>query len=143
MDCKAYTQAYYIIENLSYEIKSKIPDKIINAIKSKMDITYDFKIDDENIENMQLLEDTEKLLSVIYTDYIANEDEKTVIRNKELFLLKEKERIKKEEYSEKYKSNIFEKQEVIENKKTMDLITVPKEKWYQKILSFFKKILKK
>ena len=36
----------------------------------------------ENIEDLDLLEYTQKILSVIYTDYIATDEEKLVIKNK-------------------------------------------------------------
>ena len=105
MESRAYTQAYVIINELSEEIKNKIPEKIINAIKSKMNKAYEFVISDEDIEKMELLEDTEKILSVIYTDYLATDEERKIIKQKEksIFLNKEKEK------QEKYGKLIFPK----------------------------------
>lgn len=110
MESKAYTQTYVIIENLSEDLKKKIPTKVINAIKSKMDSSYEFNITDEDIENIELLEDTEKLLSVIYTDYLANEEERKVIKGKEKIVLLKEEAKKKEKYS----TDVFQR---IKNKK--------------------------
>ena len=50
-------------------------------IEKRKDSSYN--IDVENIEDLNLLEDTEKILSVIYTDYIATVEEKEIIKNKE------------------------------------------------------------
>lgn len=106
MKSRAYTQAYVIIQNLSEDLKNKIPSKIINAIKSKMDSSYEFSIvDEEEIETIELLDDTEKILSVIYTDYLATEEERKVIRNKERVIFLEEEEKKKDKYS----VNVFQK----------------------------------
>lgn len=78
---KAYTQVSYIINNMSSELKNKIPKEIISMIEKRKDSSYN--IDVENIEDLNLLEDTEKILSVIYTDYIATVEEKEIIKNKE------------------------------------------------------------
>lgn len=110
MESKAYTQAYVIIDNLNEDLKKKIPIKVIKAIKSKMDSSYEFNITDEDIENIELLEDTEKLLSVIYTDYLASEEERKVIKGKEKIILLKEEAKKKEKYS----TDVFQR---IKNKK--------------------------
>lgn len=110
MESKAYTQAYVIIDNLNEDLKKKIPAKVINAIKSKMDSSYEFNITDEDIEDIELLEDTEKLLSVIYTDYLANEEERKVIKGKEKIVLLREETKRKEKYS----TDVFQR---IKNKK--------------------------
>ncbi len=78
---KAYTQVSYIINNMSSELKNRIPKEIISMIEKRKDSSYN--IDVENIEDLNLLEDTEKILSVIYTDYIATVEEKEIIKNKE------------------------------------------------------------
>lgn len=91
LDKKAYTEVFYIINEMSEELRSKIPSEIIKNIEKKMDRTYDFNIE-EDIENAELLEDTEKILSVLYTDYLATDEEREVIKNKER-ILKEKIRL--------------------------------------------------
>lgn len=78
---KAYTQVSYIINNMSSELKNRIPKEIISMIEKRKDSSYN--IDVENIEDLNLLEDTEKILSVIYTDYTATVEEKEIIKNKE------------------------------------------------------------
>ena len=78
---KAYTQVSYIINNMSSELKNRIPKEIISMIEKRKDSSYN--IDVENIEDLNLLEDTEKILSVIYTDYIATVEENEIIKNKE------------------------------------------------------------
>ena len=83
---KAYTQVSYIINNMSIKLKNKIPKEIISIIEKNKDNTYKIKV--ENIEDLELLDDTEKILSVIYTDYIATDEEKRIIKNKEKLMKK-------------------------------------------------------
>ena len=116
-----------------------------------MDKSYDFEVDEENIEEIPLLEDTEKILSVIYTDYLATDEEKEVIKNKERICLMEKEKRKQKNYS----SNVFaDKKEQLEDKgaekettyqenENKYLTEVEKEKWYHKIINFIKKLFHK
>ncbi len=86
LQSKAYTEAYYIISKMSDEMRSKIPDKIINNIKSRMDKYYKFYIPNDDFENAVLLDDTEQILSVLYTDYLSTDEERKVILYKEKML---------------------------------------------------------
>lgn len=99
MDSRAYTQAYVMINELSSELKNKIPPKVIEAIKSKMDKDYHFSISTEEIDSIDILEDTEKILSVIYTDYLASAEEKSVIQQKEKAILLNEEKEKQRRYA--------------------------------------------
>lgn len=78
----AYAQVYYIINEMSEELRNKIPEEIRNNIDVRRNKEYKCDIN-EDIENMELLEDTKKLLSVLYTDYIASKEEKEFILDKE------------------------------------------------------------
>lgn len=90
LDKKAYTEAYYIISKMSEEMRNKIPEKIQRNIQANMDRNYNFFIEDDDFENAILLEDTEKILSVLYTDYFATDEERKVILNKEKMLAQNK-----------------------------------------------------
>lgn len=87
INSKAYTEVYYIINEMSDELKSKIPQSIKKNIKENMDKNYQFDVESKDIETIDLLEDTEKILSVLYTDYIATEYERKIIKAKEKILL--------------------------------------------------------
>ena len=79
LDSRAYTEVYNIINLLDEELKEKIPNNITKNIKDRMDRSYKCHINGVNIEEVELLKDTEKILSVIYTDYLATEEERKVI----------------------------------------------------------------
>lgn len=73
LDKKAYTEVYYILSNMSDEMRDRVPKKIVRNIKKRMDKNYDFKIDD--FGNVKLLDDTEKILAVLYNDYWLDYEE--------------------------------------------------------------------
>ena len=150
IDKKAYTEVYKIIELLPNELKNKIPKDIILGIKDNIDKKYEFEINEENIDNINLLEDTEKILSVLYTDYLATEEERKVIKNKEKMIFIEKEKRKKDNYSDSYYKfpdkieNNNKNTEIYNVNKTNDneanqIMKITKEKWYKKLLEMIKK----
>ena len=143
IDTKAYTEVYYIINEMSEELKSFIPEKIIQNIKSKINIDYEFNLQNKDIEEVELLEDTEKILSVLYSDYLATEEEKQVIKAKERAIAENKR--PKIEVRELFVNNIVKDNEIfsVGNKQENELIEIPKEKWYLKIINFFKNLFKK
>ena len=76
-DKRALTEAYNIIIMLDREKFEKIPAEVINEIHDNMDLSYNIELD--KIEDGEILEDTEKILSIIYTDYLATPEEKDVV----------------------------------------------------------------
>lgn len=135
LNSKAYTEVYYIINQMSDEMRSKIPDNIIKNIKARMDTKYMFSVPNNDFENVELLEDTEKILSVLYTDYFASEEERKVILNKEKLIYDEK---KNNEYKITKINDIFKNNKENETKKIQNDIN---EKGNKNIS--IKKLLKK
>lgn len=145
LSSQAYTEVFYIVNLMSEEMRSKIPEKIFNNIKSRMDNKYEFLIDEDEIESVELLEDTEKILSVLYTDYLATEEEREIILNKEKIVSKSK-------ISNQINNNIEikeifpernKKEPTNENSKNIsESLIIKQEKWYIKIFNFIKRIFK-
>ena len=135
IEAKAYTQVSYIISLMSNSLKEKIPQDFIDMIERNKDKNYEIK--EENVKDMVLLSDTEKILSVIYTDYIASEEEKVIIKNKEKMLYL------KEENKGKYNINVFKNIESSKKTKNENISTIPKieKRWYQKIFEKIRKLL--
>lgn len=99
LDTKAYNEVNAIIKIMPREMQEKIPENLRKTIEFNQDKNYKFNIDETNIENIEFLEDTEKILSVLYTDYFASEEERKIILNKEKTLELKKEQDKKQKYS--------------------------------------------
>lgn len=141
MNRKAYTEVSYIINEMSSEMKSKIPPEILKNIEEKVDKNYDFHIQDEDFESAELLEDTEKMLSVIYTDYLASDEEKVIIKNKEEMLEnREKEMVSDIKIKEIF-PKVQETRKTIQTGENKELLNSKQVNWYRKIINLFKRCL--
>ena len=123
-DRRALTEVYNVLIMLDKENFDKIPKKMIEAIKENMDTEYDVQWNE--IENGNLLEDTEKILAVLYTDYLATLEEKNIIMQLENLRYKDcypvfKNRVKKENINEERK-----------------LVEVKKENWFIRLVGKIK-----
>ena len=76
-DKKALTEVDQVLNMLEDKDLAKIPNKIIETIRTNKDNTYE--LDMQKLERGEMLEDTEKILATIYSYYLASEDEKDVI----------------------------------------------------------------
>lgn len=130
MDRRAYSEVNYIINNMPKEMKNKIPADVIINIQNKMDKDYAVKIKD--IEYDELLPDTEKLLAVLYADYIAPDDERKLIKDTE-------KRIKDKKIQEINKNVINPFKKYKQTQKNQNFIVVRHRKWYEKFFSWIKK----
>ena len=141
LNSKAYTEVFCIINLMTDEMKTKIPEKIMKNIQERMDINYEFYIYEEDIEDAELLEDTEKILSVLYIDYLSTDEERKIILNKERILLNFKNNTENKTVEIKdvfSKNKISEHDDIVSN--TKELINAKKENWYSKIFNFIKRI---
>ena len=93
IDKRAYTEVNEIINNLPLKFQKKIPEKIRDSIRKKMDTTYNFIYIKPS--NTELMEDTKKILSVLYTDYFSTEEERKKIHEMERKIQWKKELDKK------------------------------------------------
>ena len=76
-DKKALTEVDQVLSMLEDKDLAKIPNKIIETIRTNKDNTYE--LDMQKLERGEMLEDTQKILGTIYSYYLASEDEKDVI----------------------------------------------------------------
>lgn len=140
LDKMAYTEVFYIINEMSEEMKSKIPEKIMKNIQDRMDKNYEFYVDEENIENLKLLDDTEKILSVLYTDYFSTDEEKEIILNKEKIIAnsRKNKEIEKIEINEIFSKTSRKTNDDIKNDINTELVNNSNMKWFEKIKKFLK-----
>jgi hypothetical protein len=135
IEAAAYSQVSFIISKMSYDLQSRIPKEIRGLIESKKD--KNLVIEAENVNDLQLLKDTEKMLSVLYTDYLATEEERKIIRGKERILAARKEEQKKLEYNN---VDMFKHNEPEAPKEEITPMIQYKQPWYKRIANFFKNI---
>jgi hypothetical protein len=141
---KAYTEVIEILNFVPKESVDKIPQSMLDMFKEKMDKDYNFKVDiNKSFEEQELLDETKAIFANIFRDYWATPYQKERIETKEKYDWKKEEEEKKAKYNP---DDIFKKRksvtenENIENYNENLPIEVKKEKFYEKIINFFKKI---
>ena len=95
----SFTEVYYILQNTERELVNKIPLKFVNFLKDNMNSSYIPNIKtDVPINQQNILEETEAILSLIYRSYWATDEEKKefAINDKKDFI--NNEILKKENY---------------------------------------------
>lgn len=152
---KAYKEIDVIIGHLNEEDKNKIPKDFIEMIEFKMDKNYVFNYDvTKDLSEQNLLRETLSILAYIYINYIGEYNEVKQIKAQFQKDIIQHEVAKKALY-EKNNSNVdmFNKksnakqpngntvnQEKFEQE--VSLMDSKQDKWYSKIVSFFKNIFK-
>ena len=143
---KAYKEIVEILKYVPEESINKIPQEMRNMFEEKQLKTYDFQIDtNKTFDEQELLKETKAILANIFRDYWATPYQKEKIEAKEKYDRQKSEEKKTKKYNP---HNLFENKnsEKIENENTdVEKISnlpleVKKEKFYEKIIQFFKKI---
>ena len=137
---KAYKEVIEILKYVPKESVSKIPNSMIQTFEKNMDGNYEFKVDEnKSFEEQKILDETKAILAIIFRDYWATPFQREKIIAKEKYEKQKIEKEKKIKYSPddifitKSKNNHKEYEEEI-------LPAVCKEKFYHKLLNFFRKI---
>ena len=136
---QSFCEVYDIINHMDKQMKSKISDKFINFIEKNRDLNYRVDIDySKSITNQNLLHETKVLLSLIYRDYICDEEKRAqLIKQDNECLMQREENLKK-----KYKIKFKEKQDNVIQNKENTLNVIEKQKWYTKIVKIIRNIFK-
>lgn len=142
---KAYKEVIEILNFVPKESVDKIPKTMIDMFKAKMDKNYNFKVDiNKSFEEQNLLEETKAIFANIVRDYWATPYQRERIEAKERYDRQKIEEEKKAKYNVDdmfKKRNKVKSEERTEENNTNNLpIEVKKEKFFWKIIDFFKKI---
>ncbi len=142
----AFAETYDIIKHSDISIQSKISPKFMNLLMSVKDKSYRVNIDYEKPLDEQIQHETKVVLGIIYRDYLCTLEKRQKLIKNETELL---ERIEKEK-SEKYSvDNLFknrqnplniQQQQTNQSNEQNEIIEYKKEKWYEKIVKFFKNL---
>ena len=137
---KAYKEVIEILKYVPEKSVNKIPQTMLDTFKAKMDKEYNFIVDiNKAFEEQELLEETKAIFANIFRDYWATPYQKERIEAKEEYDRKQIEKLKQEKYNP---NNIFKTREMQINDKNINNLPmeVKKEQFYQKIISWMKKI---
>ena len=155
---KAYKEVLEILKYVPRESVEKIPKQMIETFKKKRDKNHFFEVDvTKSFEEQNLLEETKVIFAIIFRDYWATPYQREKIKAKENYEMQklEEEKLKKynpddlfkrkikekngESFQKDFKENIEEELKKTEQKENK-LPVEYKEKFYTKIIKFFKKI---
>lgn len=130
-----------ILKNIDKNLSNKIPERLKEYIETNKSLSHNFMYDyDKSLSEQRMLKTTEKYLTMLFLRYWCTNEEKTKV----LDAMKRNEEKYQKEIKEKCNSNNLFKKSTIENvKKEVALVEVKEEKWYQKILTFFRKLFRK
>ena len=144
----AFTEVLILLKNyLSLSEFNKIPKEVIDLLEKYRDKNYIFEIDKNIPLNKQKIsEKANAIIIMLYRDFLTNEHQKLVL--KQILDLNSKK--KKQEPKEIIKNYniLFKKRKSnamsydLIHTKEVSLTEIKKEKWYKKILVFFKNIIK-
>lgn len=131
---KALSEVYEIIQYMPEELKSKIPNKFKKIIEQEKEQYYRPEVNNLVMKN-NLLPETIVMLGLIYRDFLCSQEEREKLQlqdNEDYQQQMEKEGLNYE--------NLFPKRVEIE-KEELHLVEV-KKKWYEKVMGFFRRIIK-
>ena len=98
---KAYEEIYVILQNMEPYNVEEIPNTFLSMIEERRDKDYHFELEEnKELKEQNLLRETKAILTYMYTNYWATEEEKKEILNKYKREEIEEEQIKKEKYGE-------------------------------------------
>ena len=136
----AYSEVLEILKNISPEDYNKIPKSKIELYKANASKEYVFNynksktLDEQNVSKI-----AKGIIAILFRDYWATPEQRDKIIKKQNNDRKQIE----EEKRKKYNSDLFSSNNNKEKIKTETLVNVKKQKVYEKIFTFIRKILLK
>lgn len=137
---KRLVEVECILKKLEEQYIKKIPKEFWDYFQENKDTKYVFNYD----ENKPLIEqnlsmDTISILTYVNIEYLLDEEQK-----KEMIdFLRKDEAIAEQEKAKYFNPDDIFRNNKERNKKEVALVEVKIEKWYEKVFSFFKNIIKK
>ena len=141
---QAFSEVYDILMRLEKGLYDKIPKEFITAIEKNRDMEYKVNIDySKDINEQELLMETRIILSLIYRDYLCDEEKRKQLLEEDERQLKENEKNLREKYNPDKLFQNNKKEKIVDNaNENKELTIVEEEKWYKKIIIFIKSIFK-
>lgn len=138
---EAFAEVYEIIKYIDVNLKNKIPKNLIGSIKDNMSTSYKFQYDKmKKLKEQNIKRETRAILSVIYRDYICEENIKKEIIQKDKIELTEHEKKKKAEFKQ---TEIFTKKQIQNNKEEKAIQIIKKQNIIFKIIERIKELWRK
>lgn len=141
----AFAEVYEILKLFTEEELKRIPADFLEMINKNKANDYEYKLEKKELHKQKMTKETKIILSVIYRNYMCDEEERKRLELDDKIQLEKEEQEKREKYNPE---NLFKKVEeeknnreaiVKEVKESTDLVL--KQKWTEKLFGFVKKII--
>lgn len=137
---KSFSEVYEILKLMPESILDKIPQKLKDIIKNERDSEYKIIVKEPlNIEDFQY--ETIVLLGMIYRDFLCDENEKNILKQKEIDLANQYD----EEIRKMYNTDdLFNRRKKanIEKSESLPIKVEEDRKWFKKIFELVKGVFK-
>lgn len=139
-----YTEVLGVLLALGNKYVEKLPPKVMQFLMENCDFTNIPKFDQNvRLDEQQISEEARSFLIMLKLKYWCNSEEE----KQEIYkILKDNDRKYEEELSKKYNTDeLFKNKEIKEENESesVDLVNTQKTSWYNKVISFLKKLFKK
>lgn len=141
---EAFSEVDAILKLMPESLLNKIPEGFKQIVKNEKATDYN-PIINEPIEEFKLKEETLIILSLIYRDFLCDQEEREKLRLRDAQMLKEAEKEIEEKYNpdnlfkNRPRPKIEEQTEVVkEENEEKNLMVMQEEKWYKKIFNLIK-----
>ena len=139
---KCLVELNEVLEHLEKENLEKIPYDIREAILDQMDKDYSWSYDEtKGLEEQNLDRKTIAMLSYLNMEYLFNKEQKELME--EYHRLNEKREREKNQANYNNLSSQIKDEDIETSAEKVVLVEVTSQKWYEKIVSFFKNTFKK
>ena len=139
---KALVEVDAVLSCLDYNEYKKIPDNIIDAIENNKDEEYMYDYDEElEYEDWSLMPETKAILYNIFKKYLATEEQRKYLQQKERL---ENYKIESEKIKKYNSENLFKKEKEVkkvEQEENNELI-VKRDSSFKRILEKLKSIFR-
>lgn len=139
---KALVEVDAVLSCLDYNEYKKIPTNIINAIENNKDEEYMYEYDEElEYEDWSLMPETKAILYNIFKKYLATEEQRKYLKQKERL---ENYKIESEKIKKYNSENLFKKEKEVkkvEQEENNELI-VKRDSSFKRILEKLKSIFR-
>lgn len=141
---KALVEVDAVLSCLDYNEYKKIPTNIINAIENNKDEEYMYEYDEElEYEDWSLMPETKAILYNIFKQYLATEEQRKYLQQRERL---ENYKIESEKIKKYNSENLFKKEKVQEAEKVVqeenNKLTVKRDSSFKKFLEKLKSIFR-
>lgn len=139
-DRKALTEVYEMLMEYEDGIEN-VPENILKVIEDNRDKEYVFDINE--IENIELMEETKRILTYIYTEFLSTGEEHEVLKQMEKMQYEKRKELELTSIQESKNSDEIFSSRKEENDETLEIKELPVEYKESVIKKIINKIINK